>query len=246
MWNQEDSLSLTMVGVMCLYWEQKTIQEKFMHLFIFHFAKKLFKNLSKKNSNNVWEREQDLWRKQKLLEKGERGLIYFLLAAYWIMTIIIITNHTPSQLFDLHHNHPLIRSISIYDSFSIHWKAMIFSIHWKAQIWKQVSKFFVKSSKFFGCFCTSLFPNSCTSTCVRLKFQDWRLPPLPIAKCVTSHLVRILETLPTQPSFSSLPSRYPIISPGSVTLDLHSPLLSPCLHHCSFSKLEQRNTISIN
>ena len=106
MWNQEDSLSLTMVGVMCLYWEQKTIQEKFMHLFIFHFAKKLFKNLSKKNSNNVWEREQDLWRKQKLLEKGERGLIYFVLAAYWIMTIIIITIHTPSQLFDLHHNHP--------------------------------------------------------------------------------------------------------------------------------------------
>ena len=103
MWNQEDSLSLTMVGVMCLYWEKKTIQEKCMHLFIFHFAKQLFKNLNKKNSNNVWEREQDLWRKQKLLEKGERGLIYFLLAAYWIMTIIIITIHTPSQLFDLHH-----------------------------------------------------------------------------------------------------------------------------------------------
>ena len=244
MWNQEDSLSLTMVGVMCLYWEQKTIQEKFMHLFIFHFAKKLFKNLSKKNSNNVWEREQDLWRKQKLLEKGERGLIYFLLAAYWIMTIIITTIHTPSQLFDLHHNHPEFDP-SAFTTFFNSLEGNDFLNSLKGTKLK-TSKFFVKRSKFFGCFCASLFPNSCTSTCVRLKFQDWRLPPLPIAKCVTSHLVRILETLPTQPSFSSLPSRYPIISPGSVTLDLHSPLLSPCLHHCSFSKLEQRNTISIN
>ena len=69
MWNQEDSLSLTMVGVMCLYWEQKTIQEKFMHLFIFHFAKKLFKNLNKKiqtmseNANKIYGESKNFWKK---------------------------------------------------------------------------------------------------------------------------------------------------------------------------------------
>ena len=41
--------------------------------------------------NNVWKPEQDLWRKQKLLEEGERGLIYFLLIGS-LAIIIISTN----------------------------------------------------------------------------------------------------------------------------------------------------------
>ena len=167
------------------------------------------------NANKIYGESKNFWKKVNVA-----SYIFFLrLIGLWQ------SSSSPS----IHHLNYLIFIITILNSihqhlrlFSIHWKAMIFSIHWKAQIWKQVSKFFVKSSKFFGCFCTSLFPNSCTSTCVRLKFQDWRLPPLPIAKCVTSHLVRILETLPTHiPPLLLLP---PVKVSDYITRECHPRL----------------------
>ena len=182
------------------------------------------------NANKIYGKSKNFWKKVNVA-----SYIFFLrLIGLWQ------SSSSPS----IHHLNYLIFIITILNSihqhlrlFSIHWKAMIFSIHWKAQIWKQVS-FLLKVPNFLGVFARLCFPIP-----VHPLVWDWNSkiedypPSPPIAKCVTSHLVRILETLPAQPSFSSLPSRYPIISPGSVTLDLHSPLLSLCLHHCIFSIL---------